>query len=522
MGRMRRLHATAAVLVASLVPATAAAAQDPAPLPRPDAIQQPLEDGCQRDPVGLLTFHTPEWVFVYADENFNPNPAQARVAVGVAPSADLAAGDLPQNHSFYDFNADLLLDEDYQYLAGGDLGDPDAVPPIPPTGNLAEFGGQPILHIEWESGTLPPFAWPSADDRLKVWGSWVWDCGHWGQGFTADPNDPAGTVIADTDYFLPGTNQTGGLRGEGTEFHPMRAVVAIRESSWRSAVGETQADAFISSRGTMAYSEAVCARLFPPPPSPVGLPPLPYPPAWTACTQNPLSARQNVEDRDYHFFVPAPPKPTPDAELTYRLADKGTQNAPKPQVEVKPDGIRVTVPFADQPNPGGPRIFAKRFFVGWTGTDQYRPALLAVRLKRLVVNDDLENPPDTSAGLPPGEYGLYLDVNGAWYFLNDWAPGLAHVTDGEAFQLNRRVLIRVPEGAGVRLEVDGRECDLPRIQPCPPTSEVADDNDNPGSVEQEFASADDALGIHVLEPSTVNYTLRYEIAELEPARFGGP
>lgn len=68
----------ACVLLLLALPAAAVAAGDPKPAGRPDAITQPLEDGCQRDPVGLLTFHTPEWVFVYAHEH--RFAARARVA----------------------------------------------------------------------------------------------------------------------------------------------------------------------------------------------------------------------------------------------------------------------------------------------------------------------------------------------------------------------------------------------------------------------------------------------------------
>lgn len=251
----------------------------------------------------------------------------------------------------------MLADPPYEYLAAGDLGDPNANPPVPPTGNLAEFGGQPVVHVEWESGTLPPYAWPSAGDRLKLWGSWVWDCGHWGQGFTADP-DPAGTVISDTDYFLPGTNQAAGLRGESTEFHPMRAVIATRESPYEPAVQESEADVFISTQGTTAGAESRCALEHPPPT------PLSYGPDWTACINDPASARQPVNDRDYAFSVPAPPQPAPGAELRYRVVDRGAPG-PGPDEIVTPqaDGIDVTVPFEGFGGDTGALGFAKSFYV---------------------------------------------------------------------------------------------------------------------------------------------------------------
>ena len=73
----------------------------------------------------------------------------------------------------------------------------------------------------------------------------------------------------------------------------------------------------------------------------------------------------------------------------------------------------------------------------------------------------------TQTGVPPGEYNLYLDLNGYWKFLNDWAPGLGAVTDGQMFTLGQKVDFYVQPGNGVRVFVHGRECDLPKINPCP-------------------------------------------------------
>jgi hypothetical protein len=495
------------------VPAAAIAANDPAPLPRPDALQQPVTDGCQRSPAGLLTFSSPEWVYVRGHDSNNPDPAKARLAEGVAHFSDTATGDLPQNHGYYDFNTDVVVDGGfdgpYGYLLGGD--------PATHNGNFADT--PTVLHVEWESGTLPPFDWPTAGDHLKLWGSWVWDCGHWGTGFTADPSDPGGSAIADTDYFLPGTNQTGGLRGEQTEFHPMQAVVVTRDNPYLPQVDETETDAFMSSAGTIAHSEGLCSLQHPAPsPSTEG-------PDWTACVQNPASERQPVNDRDYSFFVPAPPKPSPNATLRYRVvAHPIVGRGPQEQIQVKPDGIEVTVPFKGFGNNTEPLAFSKSFFVGWDAPVQNLAAHAQVIFKQLTIHHSLDDPNgfDTSAGVPPGEWELYSNINGGWTLLDSYKSQLQGVNSGDVLNLNHTYDLNVAAGKPVHVSMDGRECDLPRIQPCPATSEVAEDNDSPGDASNDFATLSDAIGQHTLKPpgADPNWELSYEVKQITPASTG--
>jgi hypothetical protein len=495
-----------ALATAALGFATPAAAQDPAPLTRPDAIDQPVEDGCQRNPAGLLTFSSPEWVYVYAHEAFNPDPAKARVAEGQVAFSDTATGDLPQNHDFYDFNTDLDLDATdpdapYGYLVGGD--------PDTHTGN---FGEQGTLHIEWETGTLPPWDWATEGDHAKVWGSWVWDCGHWGQGFGADPNDPSGSIVNDTDYFLPGTNQGAALRGEGTEFHPMKAVVVTRDRPTSPEVGETETDAFISTDSTIAGAEGRCSLEHP------AIVPTSYPPEWSACVLDASHQYQPVNDRDYTFFVPAPPKPSPDASLSVRVVDHDTENAPQEVLVPQADGVNVTVPFKDFGTDGTRMVFGKSVFVGWDGPVQEHAAKVDVELRRLTINNSLDDPDfGTSLGVPPGEWNLYSDINGEWKLLNDIVPGLSGVLTGQNLDLNHTFHINVADGDALRIGIDGRECDLPRIKPCPITSEVAEDNDSPGSAADDYASVADAIGDHTLTPDSGRWQLTYSVAQTQAA-----
>src|SRR5436190_1058712 len=79
-----------------------------------DALQPPLKDGCQRNPAGLLTFSSPEWVYVYGGD------PEVRTLEGTVHVPSPAGEDLPENHLSYDMDANVAPDAPYQYLLGGD------------------------------------------------------------------------------------------------------------------------------------------------------------------------------------------------------------------------------------------------------------------------------------------------------------------------------------------------------------------------------------------------------------------
>ena len=467
-----------AVLAAVLLVVPGASA---GPFDRPDAINQPLADGCQRNPAGLLTFSSPEWVFVY---NANHDSPRTRVAEGVAHQTAPAGEDLPQNHGSYDLDSNLEVDKPYEYLLGGD-----------PAAQNGNFGGDAgaedkgRLHVEWESNVLPRWAWPTEGDRIKLWGPWIWDCGHWGQG-TGDP-----------DYFLPGNQPStpGDLRGEQTEIHPMQALVVTRANPYSPPVPESETDAFISSDGTKAYGEEKCTEEHPPPPSPPGVTPS-FGPDWTACVAT--TTHMKVNDRRYSFFVPAPPKPSPGAVLRYREVQMApSKGRPVEDVVEKPNGLEVGVEFADHSDTADMQ-YGRSFFVGWEG-DRRRVQHLVLEPRSLDVVNSLDPNPQNfqQATAPPAEWVVFLDANGYWKLVDEWAPGLLAANDGQKFTLNQAVDLFVPDGKPVRVLVNPRECDLPQMVPCAQTSEVAGGNDHPGDARATFASADAALGTHTISPA---------------------
>jgi hypothetical protein len=292
----------------------------------------------------------------------------------------------------------------------------------------------------------------------------------------------------------------------------MRAMVITRADPYRPHLRETETDVYISNAGTLAHAEAQCALEHP------AKNPNTYPPSYSACVQDPAKRHQTINDRNYTFFVPAPPKPNPTATLRYRVVDMVHGNGPQEHVQVLPNGIRVTVPFKGFPDNGGPLRYGKSFFVGWRPGRSHPPVHLQAEFKTLKVIHSLDPNPNrgTQTGTPPGEYNLYLDLNGYWKFINDWAPGLGAVLDGQAFTLDQRVDFFVQNGKGVRVFVHGRECDLPKIKPCPNTAELSDDNDLPGDAIDQFSSAQAAIGTHTLTPASGNYQLTYTIRRVTP------
>jgi hypothetical protein len=392
------------------------------------------------------------------------------VLEGVVRGAHPAGDDQPGVHRWYDFGFDVTVDRPYRYLLGGS--------PAARTGNFFAAGdgeAAGTIHPEWETGTLPAYAWPTEGDRVKLWGKWIWDCGHW-------RNDPANAPSA---RFV----------GERTELHPLQAAVVIRGTPFRSARGDTEADVFVSTDGNGAHAVEECVlRLTPTGPDTFG-------DAFRACARDPRNRVQRLLP-SYSFFVPAPPKPSPDARLRYSVVRHRPGGAER--VRVRPNGIQVTASTTAR--------YARTFYVGWDRPPARPPTRLAFTLdslRILRVSDPNPRKPDQRSQAPD-ELNLYLDVNGYWKLLNDWVPGLSAARRGQTFRVGRTVGVEVPAGRPVRLQLRGRECDIPSNQvlfgilvpvthPCPPTpTEFQLSNDTPGVVEVRYGSARAALGRHRL------------------------
>lgn len=478
----RSLRLTVVPVVAGAVIALAAigtAAESKPPASRPQPFPQAQKDGCQRSVGALVAGDTPAWVYVHKDR-------RAKMAIGTVHNSHFFGDDLSTNHLGYDYNVDIVPDAAYENFVGGD--------PDKKTGNFAggESGSSQeragTLHTEWENEAMPTFFVPSEGDRVQVWGGWVWDCAHWNSDFSdngaADP-------------------------GEKTEFHPIRAMVTFRKSRFGGAHGETQADAFISSDGTRAHASAECALKH----SPVNGDR--YDPGYKTCMENPANARQPVNDMNYTFFVPAPPKPSSASKLTYRLASR-VKGGPPQVVKRKSNGIQVTVKFKGFGGSHARLRYGRSFFVGWKNARR-KGHHLQVQLGTLTVKHSLDPNPDAAnsqQSKPPGEYVMFLEVNGSWFRLNKLFPSLLSVSDGQSFKLKKTVDLFLPSKKKLRVYGQGWECDVAgELLPCPKgRNEKALFNDPIGDKIDTF-SAKSAPGKHTLKSPSGDWTLTYRVVK---------
>ncbi|MHB8604279.1 MAG: hypothetical protein ACYDCK_03405 [Thermoplasmatota archaeon] len=451
----------------------------------PDSSTQPVADGCTRDPGGLLAGTAPEWVYV----NHDPAPKYVR---GTVVESHPAGADLFRTHTGYDADTTLALDPAYADFAA--------------TANLAEENG--ALAIEWQESVLPTWAWPAPNDTLEVMGSWIWDCGHWGQG----PTDPG--------YFIPGVAPIEPpVVGEDTEIHPPRMFVVHHAASDVAADGASVADAIISSDGTLAratadHAEGACTA-----------PLADMCPTWTA-----------VNDRDYSFDIAAPSPPPPGATIAWRVEDEGSANAPAEIVTANATGIHVVVPFHGWGHDGDAMRFSKRFFVTWIGATTPPRTHVRVTLDRLTWLSELDGPqsslvcppdlpctanPQMSA--PPDEVVLYVEAAGIWQRVDSSALLAAH--PGDIIPLTTSFDAYLPMGAALTVDGVARECDMPGLIECPVPTE-AGFNDAAGSFAATLGDASSASGAHTIagtsndcETSTHSacYQLAYHVAIVDGA-----
>ena len=182
-------------------------------------------------------------------------------------------------------------------------------------------------------------------------------------------------------------------------------------------------------------------------------------------------------------------------------------SAASERVRVRGNGLAVTVSLrGGRGAASAVRRYGRSFFVRWTGRQRTSPTRLKITLGSLLIKH--ADPLPSGSTPRPGLWNLYLDVNGYWKLLNDWAPGLGSVVDGQRLRLNRSFTIEVPRGRGVSLLVHGRECDepsqqvvggelVPIVRPCPVNREEFQlANDDTGTILDNYRSANAALGVH--------------------------
>jgi hypothetical protein len=456
--------------------AAPAAASNP---PAPTNPNQPLTDGCQRSDFGIGFNSTPEWVYVNRDPTI-------RMAQGLVRVSHPAKDDSILQHEAYDQNANLVVDKKFRYLLGGT--------PQAQTSNYApdtEEGNR--LHFEWESGILPLYAWPNDGDRATVWGSWIWDCGHWSSG----PANVGGTIV-----------------GERTELHPLNGIVVTRSSlagPGRKAGQET--DAYFSNQGTRAHAVEQCALSH----GPISGGAFPqYDPGFTSCAAQDANKLQPVPP-NYTYFIKAPPKPSAGAQLHFRFVKRVSGGSGSNKAKLSKNGVQVTTKLK---NGGGPVQFGQSIYLWWTPGSK-PPTSFKVTLNSIHIN---QSDPDPIYGAATSPWNLYLDLNGSWTLLNSLVPQLASVSDGQTIAINKTFTVRSPAKSGLWFQLSGRECDEPGgtvvlgvhanlVAPCPANTTEQNPNvlallanDDPGTILDVYKSAKAASGNHAsTAQATVNF-----------------
>jgi hypothetical protein len=458
--RIRVLFVAALFAAATAIAALAAT--------RPDPATQAETDGCTRDFSALVKKEAPTWVYVgdTATPAAGP-PPPPQVVTGIVDTAPWWLGahptdvDDPVSHSSFDLVANVKPDASAGFLMG--------------TGNFAGVGETEQagrLHVEWEEGAFPMFAWPGQGDRVRLLGNWVWDCGHW----------------------------TGG--GERTELHPLRAAWVVRQGiSAGSPGGEREADLVISTDGTPASSSAECAHRAKGDRA-----------AFGACLAS--DAGWQDVNGSYSFLVGAPPRPEAKARMRVRIVDAGsTPGAPRVSAVPGMSGAVVRVRIASAP--GRRVVVAKRVLVGWDRSP--RPVHLRITFQRILVRRAMDPgcvAPCTSVettrvgqvSKPPGEWIMYSDVAGVW---QRWP--LFRPVDGQTVALRRSVDVYVGRRQAWGVVVTGRECDNGSLSarsvvrppsPCPAgTGEFLDreGDDGPGTAAARYPSPAAAVGRHAVD-----------------------
>jgi hypothetical protein len=530
------LCALLALAVLSGVKTPAARADEPEiTLPNKDTIgplgnfdvAQPKSDGDHR-----CSGEVAGWELVRSGDFLTPRRLEGDVVMGHPPHGDAVFNHDTEDHNFFVVPDDHQLlasdpTENYNYLLGaGNFG----------TGEPKEHGR---IEVEWEYGAhhwndaddanyygFPTWAWPNTGDRAITEGFWAYDCGH--------HKNPEG---ADTGY--------------RTEIHPPWFVATLRNMAqgrfargenrhgWVAPLGSdpldfspvTKADVFISSFGGAAVEDLFDEDVFDPNDH--------FGDDWW----------QPVNRKDYNFDIPAPVKPSPDAQLVVKI-----QNPPgnyrKPPNAVEPAFSRANI--TEAPSRGGRTfvhvnipmstlpdseymLFAKSLIVGW---DVPAPQVkhLRVTLDRWNVFEDLENIDEAeySPWAQSGDQNIFVrisngeDGDGATEFNcfsdSNYMPYCGPDNEENSF-VDQTSLFAEPSfdrfvGPDDPLVVQFRakEEDLPN------------ENDDAGFAVQSFTSLENwGIGSHVLFQSDYTFAGEYSdfkgdalIGDSQPCEGEGP
>jgi hypothetical protein len=411
----------------------------------------------------MLTLINPEWAPVAPLTIDTTHVATTPVLVHgeVEEMHGDLSGDFPSTHLRADVNHFVRPDPEDAGLLG--------------TGN-----DDGRIHFEWEAGVYPAWAWAGAGDRLVGLGRWIWDCGHPGAIPGACAGSPSTVCVLNKDC-PSGDTCVGTHYAYSSELHPPYATAAIRRGrggivSTRSdaiPIPATRADVYVSNQAGGAGDACVITHLA------HDLDELSVE-CW------PLSQPvATVNDRDFAFDLPLPPRPAGARRALWRVVSQPTPGGTPARLKIHrrladPDPhLQVIVRLAHPTKGAMPTGFAGTIYAGW----RHDPTPLVhvrVTLTDLVVNNALQPanpsvprtcssndaPCATAAECPSGDscfgagpvksWAGQIGVNGEWQEL----VGLSSVDTGAVVPQGLVWEQYLPSDGIVHVEANGRshEC----------------------------------------------------------------
>lgn len=205
-----------------------------------------------------------------------------------------------------------------------------------------------VLECEWDTAFFPRWAWPQKGGRIWVVGRWIYDCGH------------------------------PGKHGCRTEIHPPKAVASFRSEAVklpgnRKLTFGTVAVLYIGRKG--GY--------------------------WTS----------PINDQDYEFRLPLPPRPTSDAVPRFKVNSKTGRLPVRPIItptpKKNPKALKVVIPLKGiKPHP---TEYGAIISAGWSDPKEFQ--IKKIVPVRVTIKNFLDRRPVLARMAPTH---LYVGVNGRW------------------------------------------------------------------------------------------------------------
>lgn len=358
--------------------------------------------------------------------------------------AFIAHTDWPNDHYAHDINVHLLPDPEYQWVLG--------------TANYYASEKNPgfrengRIEVEWEALNdrsperyeqgnigLPLFAVPTAGDRVYVVGRWIMDLGHPTSGDRTEIHPPRliATMRKHPDAVPLGGQVTRASRvdiyvsGHGGGANQFFDKLSADLNNGGRGGGRIR-DMLNPSQEALYRAPSVIgsATLFPPSASLTII--NGHGPSGIDDWEHRAAEEQPINDMDYEFDVPLPPRP-PGA--TQPVVIERTPRPPQDSSNVEPEftfieadsktGLpmeHVRLPY-NGPNKQG--IFARSFLFSW---DVVSPPgeRFRVELEDIHVKDDSE-----AFGKGNGEWKLWTDISDHWFFLTGLNRKLLDASTGD-------------------------------------------------------------------------------------------